>query len=616
MLDGFGLYPSEIIIDLDSYAGPSNHVRKFENRRGWLVAAELSIESEGELYNYQILAACDEYGNSIKSFQAAHLTECGCSFPKLCEEVPPAELNDIVAEEVEWMKRRWLREADADMRDLYRANEALILQLEHQLDRHLKNLDRQISDLRRLRRMGEASSDDGIPYRRLIAECEARQDLELSEFKAERQRIRHEFAELEKRALSKLRFKTHLDVHWLVNWKGAKRSDYQADQIVQTVLSYIEAYNDREGSFRSSITSARNDRVREQDFDDDTDKITHEIRRRKTEEQKRGRKSPNRERHSRFDEVPQASQIIFSNSIALAVDELAALPIEEDPMGQLIALAEQGDADAQFSLGMSFAHGDGVEQDYAEAFRWYKMAAEQGNSDAWCNLGVLYHNGEGVAQNLAEAFRCYLISAEQGNSNAQWNLGVLYDNGEGVDQDDKAALNWYRLAAGQGDPDAQFQAGQAYDYGLGVASDWLEAVTWYRRAAEQEHLDAQFRLYELLKALKSLPDSALEANVWLAKASDNGHPEAQSILQALALHSAQAAALPEAPSTEGVVFQPKRANAEGAGHVLLSHCDDEIAGKMYIEMPRCPCCNQKINEPMQAGQQITCPSCNERWVTS
>lgn len=612
MLNRFGLYPSEIVIDLDSYAGPYNHVRKFENRRGWLVAAELSIETEGEVYNYKILAACDEYGNSIKSFQAAHLTECGCSFPKLCEEVPPADLNDIVAEEVEWAKRRWLREADADMRDLYRANEALILQLEHQLDRRLKNLDIQISDLRRLRRMGEASANDGIPYLRLIAECEAQQDLELSEFRTERQRIRDEFAELEKRALSKLRFRTQLDVNWLVNWKGAKQSDYQADQLIQTVLSYIEAYNEREGSFSSSPMAVRNERIRDHDRDDDdSDKISYEIRRRETEEQKRGRKSSNRERRLTFDEAPQSNSSIPK---VLTLDEPPALPIEEDSISQLIALAELGDADAQFSLGVSFAHGDGVEPDYAEAFRWYNMAAEQGNADAWCNLGVLYQNGEGVAQNLAEAFRCYLMSAEQGNSNAQWNLGVLYDSGEGVDQDGQAALHWYRLAAGQGDPDAQFQTGQAYDRGVGVVSDWLVAVTWYRRAAEQEHIDAQFRLYELLKALKSLPDSALEANDWLAKAADNGHPEAQSILQALALHSAQATDLPESPSTEGGVSHSKPTHAEGAGNALLSHCDDEVIGQMYVEMPRCPHCNQKVNETTRTGQKIMCPSCNESWV--
>ncbi len=62
-------------------------------------------------------------------------------------------------------------------------------------------------------------------------------------------------------------------------------------------------------------------------------------------------------------------------------------------------LAEQGDADAQFSLGAMYDSGKGVKQDYAEAVKWYQLAAKQGHSDAQFNLGAMYDNGQGVAQN-------------------------------------------------------------------------------------------------------------------------------------------------------------------------------------------------------------------------
>jgi hypothetical protein len=51
-------------------------------------------------------------------------------------------------------------------------------------------------------------------------------------------------------------------------------------------------------------------------------------------------------------------------------------------------LAEQGLADAQYTLGIMYANGRGVAQNYAEALKWYRMAAEQGNVAAQCNLGV------------------------------------------------------------------------------------------------------------------------------------------------------------------------------------------------------------------------------------
>ena len=46
----------------------------------------------------------------------------------------------------------------------------------------------------------------------------------------------------------------------------------------------------------------------------------------------------------------------------------------------LRARAEQGDAPAQFALGVMCAEGRGVPQDDAEAVRWYGLAAEQGHA--------------------------------------------------------------------------------------------------------------------------------------------------------------------------------------------------------------------------------------------
>ena len=62
--------------------------------------------------------------------------------------------------------------------------------------------------------------------------------------------------------------------------------------------------------------------------------------------------------------------------------------------------AEQGDAEAQCSLGDCYRLGLGVEQDYSAAFKWYQLSAEQGYSDAQFCLGTLYEEGLDVEQNL------------------------------------------------------------------------------------------------------------------------------------------------------------------------------------------------------------------------
>ena len=45
-------------------------------------------------------------------------------------------------------------------------------------------------------------------------------------------------------------------------------------------------------------------------------------------------------------------------------------------------LAEQGNASAQYYLGVMYYYGQGVPQDYKTAVKWYKPAAKQGNAFA------------------------------------------------------------------------------------------------------------------------------------------------------------------------------------------------------------------------------------------
>ena len=79
--------------------------------------------------------------------------------------------------------------------------------------------------------------------------------------------------------------------------------------------------------------------------------------------------------------------------------------------------------------------------------RWTRLAADQGNASAQFNLGVMYDTGAGVPQDYAEAGRWYRLAADQGNAGAQNNLGVMYRNGLGVPQDFVEAHMWANLAA-------------------------------------------------------------------------------------------------------------------------------------------------------------------------
>jgi len=120
-----------------------------------------------------------------------------------------------------------------------------------------------------------------------------------------------------------------------------------------------------------------------------------------------------------------------------------------------IPLAEQGDADAQYYLGVMYIHGQihgvGVTQDYKSAFKWYKLAADQGDAEAQYSIGRMYNNGLGVIQDYMAAFKWYKLAADQGQARAQYFLGVMYDKGLGVIQDYTLAHMWLNIAASQGD---------------------------------------------------------------------------------------------------------------------------------------------------------------------
>jgi TPR repeat protein len=156
--------------------------------------------------------------------------------------------------------------------------------------------------------------------------------------------------------------------------------------------------------------------------------------------------------------------------------------------------AELGHAQAQFSLGACYEHGEGARKDAGKAVEWYRKAAEQGHAGAQSNLGACYANGEGVRKDAGEAVQWHREAAEQGHAEAQCNLGQCYDNGEGVSTDAGQAVEWYRKAAAQGNVQAQCNLGACYANGEGVRKDAGKAVEWYRKAADLGEAEAQCRL--------------------------------------------------------------------------------------------------------------------------
>jgi hypothetical protein len=104
-----------------------------------------------------------------------------------------------------------------------------------------------------------------------------------------------------------------------------------------------------------------------------------------------------------------------------------------------------------------YDNGQGVPQDYKEAVKWYRLAADQGDAMAQFNLGLMYSGGPGVPQDYKEAAKWYRLAADQGNAIAQNNLGAMYKSGQGVSSSRVVAYALFNVSAA-GDASANNKA--------------------------------------------------------------------------------------------------------------------------------------------------------------
>jgi TPR repeat protein len=66
-----------------------------------------------------------------------------------------------------------------------------------------------------------------------------------------------------------------------------------------------------------------------------------------------------------------------------------------------------------------YENGHGVDVNYKKAIEWYEKAAEQGDAKAQYNLGVLYRQGQGVDKSDSSAMRWFTKAAAQGLETAK-----------------------------------------------------------------------------------------------------------------------------------------------------------------------------------------------------
>lgn len=183
--------------------------------------------------------------------------------------------------------------------------------------------------------------------------------------------------------------------------------------------------------------------------------------------------------------------------------------------------AKQGETQSLRLLCSIYHDGMGIiYTDYEQAMIWCGLAAQKGIKEAQYTLGLMFDNGRGVQSNYSAAANWYLQSANQNYAPAQINLGLLYINGQGAPKDLKKAFNLFEKAAKQNQPQAQYNVGLMYLHGTAVKRNFTQAAKWFLLAAEQGDEMARLNLSTLYAHGQGVPKNNVIAYAILLTISD------------------------------------------------------------------------------------------------
>lgn len=240
---------------------------------------------------------------------------------------------------------------------------------------------------------------------------------------------------------------------------------------------------------------------------------------------------------------------------------------------EFTANPELSNPDSQYTLGVMYVDGKGVEKDPSTALQWFLKAARQNHIEAQFRVGEMYKNGIGVKPDpreakvwlakaadggLSKASRVlkdiidaedkrilsrevetlrnspiypHLLSARKGNTDAKYQVGVMYIDGEDAPKDVIEGMRWLQSAAINDHTLAQLKLGEIYlNGGEKIEKDYQVALKWLKKAAEKGQPDAQFYLGDIYRKGLGVDKSNARAVKWFRLAAKQGHPKARKQL--------------------------------------------------------------------------------------
>ena len=176
------------------------------------------------------------------------------------------------------------------------------------------------------------------------------------------------------------------------------------------------------------------------------------------------------------------------------------------------AVAGNADPRAQFAWGKCLANGWGPQQDALEGWLFWWKASAQDFDPAKQMFVTLRKDIEAAAK------------ADKADARAQLVWGMCLNNGWGIEQNEADALVWLNKA-GETVLRIQYELGLSYDNGIGVKKDEKTAFDWFSKAAEKNYVEAQYEVAQRFLDGKGVDKDETNAFDWFVKAAEhNSYP--------------------------------------------------------------------------------------------
>lgn len=187
------------------------------------------------------------------------------------------------------------------------------------------------------------------------------------------------------------------------------------------------------------------------------------------------------------------------------------------------SLAEQGNLEASYYLGMLYNNGLGTKQDIKKAYKWFKISAKSGDPLGNFKLGCYYGGQfkEIIQIDKDKALEHKLIAARAGYSLAQHSVADFYYNKNDI----QSSIEWFELSAAQGYTNSLMSLYAYYSMGIDVpvnhkkAYYYLKIISNHWKNGRSDKIKDKLVKHKGHLTSQEVSDVDLEANDWKPKLS-------------------------------------------------------------------------------------------------